>query len=66
MLTGSRLKKLEELLSINRENKIILVIEDDYRFDNKLEEDKFISDMSQNSLVVEISKINVNSWRAKI
>lgn len=65
MLSESRLKRLEELLSIGQQNKIVLVIEDDYGFNDKFEEDRFIDEMGRDSLIVEISQANVNKWRQK-
>ncbi|MBI2582009.1 hypothetical protein HYV87_02695 [Candidatus Woesearchaeota archaeon] len=61
----TRLEKLEELLGVKNENRLILVIEDDYKFEDKEEQRRFEIDMSKNSLVVEISLDNVNKWRQR-
>ena len=37
MILDKRIEKLEELLGVKNENRIILVMEDDYRFDDEEE-----------------------------
>ena len=65
MILDKRIEKLEELLGVKNENRIILVMEDDYRFDDEEEEKRFVADVGRNSLVVEISLDEVNKWRRK-
>lgn len=65
MPTESRLKKLEELLGVTKEDRIILTIENDYKFDDEEEEKRFVADMGRKSLIVEISLEEVNAWRRK-
>jgi len=70
MLAESRLKKLEELLAINKKRcDTVMVIEDDYKFQNEKEEDEFIRYMVDSSPaiipLIEITEESVAKWRQK-